>query len=218
MDDAVAPYLNAFVYLHAGVDDGAVANLAVVAYACVGVYLHVVAYLCVAAYDGIGAHIAALAYLAATTYVAAAGTPSGGLGALVEGVQQQGHSNVGVVHAYEGRANGVLWNEVLAHNDYRGLLLVDVMRVFGVAEEGDTAFAAFFNLARFPHLDILVALDGAVHHTGQFFCCQLHTVQSSNSITPRWWIICMFSIRWSLTKPSPSVMRLPFLARTGCSE
>ena len=71
MDDAVTANLYTFVYLHSSIDDGAIADLAVVADACIGVYFHVVANHGVAADNGVGANVAMLAYFASASHVAA---------------------------------------------------------------------------------------------------------------------------------------------------
>ena len=95
------------------------------------------------------------------------------------GVEQLGDGHVGVVDPYERGGDGVFRDEVFLHYDDGSRFLIDIVGVFGVAQEGDTAFLALFDDAGLPHPGVFVAVDGAFHHLGQFFRCILHTLVSS---------------------------------------
>ena len=56
--------------------------------------------------------------------------------------------------------------EVLFYNDNRRLFLVDVMRVFGIAKEGDSTSFPFFNLAGFPYSGVFVSFDSTLDNAG----------------------------------------------------
>jgi hypothetical protein len=128
----------------------------------------------VTAHYGIFAEVTPFSYLASTPHSASARTPLGGLAALVESMQQHRYSHIRVVHPYQGGTHGLLGHKIAAYDDYRSLLVVDVMGVFGVAKESDASLTPLLYLAWFPHAGVLVALDGSSNKTGQFFGCILH--------------------------------------------
>ena len=127
-----------------------------------------------AAYDGVGAHIDALAQFGAVSDAAAPRASFRRLGTLVEGVEQFYHGQTGLVDMDEGGADRVLWMEVVADYDYRGLAFVEVMGVFGIVEKSDAPFISLFDDAGLPGACVLVAFDGALDHAGYLFCGVLH--------------------------------------------
>ena len=72
------------------------------------------------------------------------------------------HTEIGVVHAYQGGVDRVFENKVAADEDGRRLPLIDVMGVLGVGKKGDAPFVYLLNAAGFPDESVLVAFDGAL--------------------------------------------------------
>ena len=66
---------------------------------------------------------------------------------LVVEIQQFGEGHVGIRHLDEGAGNGLLRLETQVDDGRRGFRLVDVVGIFRVGEEGQSAGDAFFNFA-----------------------------------------------------------------------
>ena len=68
----------------------------------------------------------------------------------------------------------MLQHKVAGDKDGGRLALVDIMRIFGVGEEGDAPFVHLLDAAGFPYQGVGVALDGALQFAGYLFGCELH--------------------------------------------
>ena len=88
--------------------------------------------------------------------------------------QETCHRLVGIFDSHHCRRNGSGRDEVVVHNDYRGLRVVHVFLVFRVREEADTArFAALY--ARESADDgSFISLHLASEYFSYLLCVQFH--------------------------------------------
>ena len=148
----VADYA-AVIDFHTRVEGDVVADGDVVAHIYLRVYLDILSQFYPLANVGKGSQINVVGECNRCGYIVGLFDSLLGRERGIHQVEQHGQAGIGVVYLDERGLDGMLGLELAMYQHNAGMSLVDIMRVFGIGQEGECPRGAFFDFGEVAHLD-----------------------------------------------------------------